>query len=378
MQDCPIKVGFVVQMPEVWNKQAPVYEEMVRDPRFDPWLIVVPSYNLTTRRREGYGAELAYFRKSYPDGQILTNVDLGEDFSGMPSCGFHYVFISRCWEANVPDALRTRHIIQYAKTCYIPYVFHCFNEHSSYYNTRFFNSLYLMFCSSDDQKTIYTPKDRRKSLSLGYPGLSPITYSPPRAEKKMILWTPRWEKSLEYGGTSFFDYRNLFIPLKERNPEYQIVMRPHPLTFEHAIQNGSMTENEATEYVAKQKAHGILFDENKSIDSTLPEVDVLLTDFSSVIVDALLFGKPIIYCGKKTNAQPNSTLLEILDAVYIARNWDDVVRYLEMLFRNEDPLLSKREQLAKRMVEKNKNSCKAILDYLIFDASRQKELRNPS
>ena len=40
-----IKVGFIVQMPQVWDKESPVYERMTADSQFDPWLIVVPSYD---------------------------------------------------------------------------------------------------------------------------------------------------------------------------------------------------------------------------------------------------------------------------------------------------------------------------------------------
>ena len=45
-----IKVGFLVQMAEIWDKEAPVYEKMVSDNRFDVYLIIVPHYDLSTNK----------------------------------------------------------------------------------------------------------------------------------------------------------------------------------------------------------------------------------------------------------------------------------------------------------------------------------------
>ena len=96
--DRRIKVGFVVQMPEIWNKEAPIYEKMAEDSRFDPWLIVVPSFNLVTNKLGSYGKELEYFQQSYPNAHILTASDLSEDFRRLKRCGFDYGFYQRCWE----------------------------------------------------------------------------------------------------------------------------------------------------------------------------------------------------------------------------------------------------------------------------------------
>ena len=42
-RDRKIKVAFVSQMPEVWDKQAPVYERMAADDRFDVWIGRTPN-----------------------------------------------------------------------------------------------------------------------------------------------------------------------------------------------------------------------------------------------------------------------------------------------------------------------------------------------
>ena len=368
MQDCPIKVGFVVQMPEVWNKQAPVYEEMVRDPRFDPWLIVVPSYNLTTRRREGYGAELVYFRKSYPDGQILTSDDLGEDFSGLQTRGFHYIFLSRCWEAYIPDALRTRSVLQYAKTCYIPYAYHSFEDEPSYYGTRFFYYLSTLFCCSKTQLEQYCPSGKRKSVLLGFPPLSKLQTTEISDYRRLrFVWTPRWTNDPEYGGTSFLDYKDRFIELRKTFPEMQILLRPHPLTFDHMVNCGHMTTEEVVEYKLRNENAGVHFDQNADFGVTLKQIDGIITDFSSIVIEALMCGKIIIFCGREPKATPSETLREILKCSYVCKNWEEIVATLKMLSNHVDPLLSARETLADKLHRVHENCSKGIVEWIVSD-----------
>ena len=72
-----IKVGFIVQMPEVWDKIAPVYEKMVKDKRFAAWLIIVPKYDFVQKTEGDYGEECEYFLKKYPDCNYIIYDKLG-------------------------------------------------------------------------------------------------------------------------------------------------------------------------------------------------------------------------------------------------------------------------------------------------------------
>lgn len=366
--DGVIKVGFIAQMPQIWNKQASVYEKMVQDSHFEPWLVVVPSFNSVTKQFEPYGSELLYFRKAYPDAKILTADDLGGDFRGIKRCGFHYIFLARCWEAYIPKALRTRRIIQFAKTCYIPYAFHCFQDPADYYQTRFFNSLYVMFSCTKEQTSIYSPDKGRKSVYLGFPCLSQITFSPISDYSQLrILWTPRWDTDLRYGGTSFYDYKDKWVSYAQAHPSCHITFRPHPLTFEYAQQSNRMTAEEIRLYLDRLKNSGIETDKNASIDVTLQKTDVMVTDFSSVIIDAFLSGKILVYCGKPSRETPNQTLQSILDCSYHAETWSEVENILGSLQKGIDPLRASRETLAQYLLPEHLNSDTAILSFLIHD-----------
>lgn len=364
----PIKVGFVVQMPEFWNKEAPVYERMTEDPRFDPWLIVVPAALLSRKECGEYGAELAFFQEKYPDAKMLTTAELSSDFSGLHRQAFEYIFFQRCWEAYLPEALRTYRVLPYAKTCYLPYAFHCFKPYPTYYRNRFFSSLYCMFCCSESQLQSYPVNGLRKASFLGFPCLSELKSAPERRGRVCLLWTPRWSSDPRYGGTTFFAYKDRFFELAKKHPELEIILRPHPLTFENAVKMGHMTPEEINAYKERCAAAGIRFDTNASIDDTLPEIDILLTDFSSIIVDAALAGKTILYCGGKALAEPDETMTAILACVYETESWEDVTGALERLLQQDDPMRDARMALSDRLTAEHQGSTDRILEYLAEDA----------
>lgn len=359
----PIKVGFVVQMPQIWNKEAPLYEAMVRDPRFEPWLIVVPSYNLATQRRGDYGTELEYFTAEYPEAKLLTMKEMGDDFGGLSGQGFAYVFFQRCWEAYVPAKLHTRNVLRYAKSCYVPYDYHLGAPSSNYYHSSFYNNLYVLFCSNDDDLKWYQPKPPRRSVSIGYPSLADLSYMNPPEQRLRILWTPRWVVT----SSTFFAYKDCFLALKREHPELEIVMRPHPLTFENAIHAGKMTEAEVAQYRASCQECGVRFDQNASIDDTLRQTDILVSDFSSILADAACLGIPIIYTGSPDFSNPNSTMRGILDSAYFAENWDELKQQILLLSSGTDPNLELRYQLASTLQDNNRHSVENIPNYLIQD-----------
>ena len=362
----PIRVGFVVQMPQIWNKEAPLYEAMVRDPRFEPRLIVVPSYNLTTQRRGEYGKELEYFRTEYPDAKLLTTKELGDDFGALSGQGFAYVFFQRCWEVYVPAKIYTRNVLRYAKSCYVPYDYHLGAPSSNYYHSSFYNNLYVLFCSNDDDLKWYQPKPPRRSVSIGYPSLAELSYMNPPEQRLRILWTPRWVVE----NSTFFRYKDCFLALKREHSELEIVMRPHPLTFENAIHAGKMTEAEVAQYQASCQECGVRFDQNASIDDTLLQTDILVSDFSSVLADAASLGIPIVYTGRKEDVDPNEVMRRIAEAAYDAGDWETVKHRIIDLARGIDPKLEARKALADDLAAANHDAVSSIMDYLFRDCRK--------
>ena len=336
---------------------------MLKDERFDPFLIVLPQFDISSNCFNEYGEELEYFKKLYDISRIIIAYNKHE-WINLERLNFNYIFYSRCWENYLPQCYTTRNVIKYAKTCYIPYCFHGLNVDESYYTKSFFYYLYIFLCCSKEQHEEFKKQKNQKSLSLGFPSLENI-YCSSQLKYKTILWTPRWTDDLEFGGSTFFKYMNSITDIKEEFQQTNLVLRPHPLTFQNALRLGKLTETEIEDYKNKLDKLGVTFDSNKLIEDSFLETDILITDFSSVLMPYFLTGKPIIYCARIDNVNFTESFKRIIECSYVAKSWQDVMKYVSMLVKGEDPLKEKRFETARNMARQNKNSTKRILNFLI-------------
>ena len=368
-----IRVVFLVQIKEVWDKQAPVYEKLNSDDRFTVSLIVVPprDFGTSVNSLGEYEKVLLYFKTKYPMGDIKKAYD--KHWLDLSSMGFDYIFYPRCWETDIPSEYRPKEVIKYAKTCYIPYGAGGFRyDKQFYYKRSFFISLYINFCNSKERVNLFPKSPYKHNLFLGTPL---IDYSITRqqsvtANSKSILWTPRWTDEEIYGGTTFFAYKDKILSLKTNNPNIELVLRPHPFTFQHALNLGKMTERDIEDYKNSVKEHGASFDKNEMAGDTFRKTGILITDYSSIILEFFLSGKPVIYCGK-TNINFDEIYEQILPGFYIAENWEQVERTVQKLLNGEDNLKTVRMNIIDDIKKQHIGATERIVNFLINDAYHQ-------
>ena len=360
-----IKVGYIVQMPEIWDKEAPVFETMMEDIRFDPYLLVVPAYDLAHSRIGGYGVELDFFIDKYGKDRIIR-LFTGQ-WADLQFMEFDYVFYQRCWEMYLPRVYQTDQVLKYAKTCYIPYCFHCLIDEEKYYQSSFFQNLYLFFCCSEQQMMQQKPKKYGKNIYNGYPVLGTVL-AENKTDHKTILWTPRWTDDKETGGSTFYKYWQLIPEIKKHFETAELILRPHPLLFQNAVKTNQLSREMIDQYNTELNRLGIKYDKNALIENTFSATDILISDFSSVLVPFFTTGKPLIYCSD-TNVAYSDIMKEIINCSYIAKDWNDILTYLHSLMNGLDPLKDRRESLAKRLYEENRHSVERILNTIFEDAN---------
>ena len=368
-----IRVGFLVQIQEVWDKQAPVYEKLNSDDRFTVSLIVVPLRDFGTSKKSfgEYEKVLLYFKTKYPMADIRKAYD--KHWLDLSSMGFDYIFYPRCWETDIPSEYRPKEVIKYAKTCYVPYGAGGFRyDKQFYYKRSFFISLYINFCNSKERVNLFPKSPYKHNIFLGTPL---IDYSITRqqsitANSKSILWTPRWTDEEIYGGTTFFAYKDKILMLKMKNPTIELVLRPHPFTFQHALNLGKMTESEIEDYKKSVKEHGASFDKNEMVGDTFRKTGILITDYSSIILEFFLSGKPVIYCGK-TNINFDEIYEQIFPGFYIAENWEQLEITVEKLLKGEDNMKTVRMNIIDDIKKQHIGATERIVNFLINDAYHQ-------
>lgn len=360
-----IKVGFIVQMPELWDKQSEVYELMLHNDSFDPWLIIVPAYDNKNDRIENYGDEKEFYIKmSY--GKYILAFDKGE-WHDIQNDDFDYLFYQRPYDAYLPTVLSSNHTSKYTRICYIPYATPEM-KNTGIYPYGFFKNVYFGFMEDEsaanyNSRRFHIEPDTR-FLNLGYPVFEKCMSLGSVCSYKKVLWTPRWSYHPIVGGSHFFEYVNKLADYPWGDAE--LIVRPHPMMWGNFLKEKRITEEEISVIEKKWQQHGITVDQNKEIETTFLDIDILISDRSSIIPMFFMTGKPIIYCEKPSDYGP--LFSDILPGIYVAKEWNDVKNYLSKLLDGHDEKKKIREDIIKQRFAQHRNASKSIVQCIYNDA----------
>ena len=365
-----IRVGFIVQMPEIWDKQQVVYEELLKRDNTEVFMFVVPSYDIE-KRVITTNYENNYFLNRY--SSVIRAIDTFGKAIDLKAYELDYAFYQRPYDMYLPEQLRSHNVSAYCKCCYIPYGFSgadVFDEGNT--NRDFFRNIYFTFMeSSYMQKKLVRkyPISSRMGIrhieDLGYPSLEPYFAKRTSETLKTVLWTPRWSYDAKLGGSHFVEYKNLPFVLQDKFKDIRCVFRPHPLMFGELKSKELMTETDVETYLSAVENCGIVYDTGTPINAALDEADVLITDYSSIIIMYFLTGKPIIYC--KSHIEFNETFQKLGQYMYLAESEEDIYFYMEQLSNGNDSLKEKRLEFISREFSKHINADKRIIDRIIDD-----------
>jgi CDP-glycerol glycerophosphotransferase (TagB/SpsB family) len=237
-------------------------------------------------------------------------------------------------------------------------------------NKEFFRNITNVFLESDYMKNILENKFRLKTklgtqhfYSVGYPDLEKYFDYKTSDKIKSIIWTPRWSYDERIGGSHFIEYMDILFDLKEKYPYNSFIFRPHPLMFGELKNKQLASQTEIDEFLEKIKEYSIEYDHDTMMDQAIEKADLMITDYSSIIINYFLTGKPIIYC--KAQYELNEEYSKIEKCMYVAKSKTDIQRYVEMLLSGNDPLKESRKKLIESYSNKHSGATKRITDILI-------------
>lgn len=370
-----LRVIFLVQSHVTCDKVLPVYEAMKERDDIEPFLVVPAKADYTYNSKTW-----SYFHDRYPNDNIYYSTTLMDIRRLRPD----YVFFSTPYEERRPfPSFRVSDIIQFAKICLITYganLIYSFTNRLFDDYSFFYNNVYLMFASTQSAKKIMAEK-LPKNLNLnfqhteffGYPALK--AYYNMKAEPssaKRILWTPRWvpkqKNEAKLGGSHFMEYKDNFVSLRTRyGDKVELFFRPHMNLFHALLKLEIMSKEEITAYRKSLKDNKIVRHTSLAdMDDSIRNIDIFLTDYSSILVCLFLTGRPIIYC-EFPNALPLPEYKDMFEAMYIAHNWEEVEHYLDELIAGNDPMFEKRQAIAKKIYETHKDATEKIIDRIVKD-----------
>ncbi len=316
-----------------------------------------------------------YFHERYPDEVIYDTSGLLDLRKLKPD----YVFYRTPYEwRRLFPTFSVTDIMRFAKVCNISYgatLTHTFIDRLLDEIPKFYQSLYFMFCSAPTvKKKIVEHNQSSVDMGyqhvefLGYPVLDEEPLPMKEHSKKTILWTPRWSYDGRIGGSHFLEYKDNFVGLRARyGDKVNLSMRPHENTFRDLQEKKLISAEEVDAYKKSLKDNDInlyytTFDLNEQFRLT----DILLGDYSSILIVYFLTGRPIIYC-EFPNAVPFDEYKEMFDCMYIAHSWADVERYLDDLVAGNDPLFERRQAAVEKIRALHADAAQKIVARLVED-----------
>lgn len=361
-----INVVFLCHRPAVWESLHSVYDALKADDSFNTYIVAIPNkkelpgLGLNHEIYESEGAE--EFWKPY--GCINGyNYETNAWFD-LRTLKPDYVFFQQPYNITRCEEYKSWNVALYAKICYVTY-FSPLDSDAIYYEEcapkDFFLDLSFYFAQNAlDSRTM---KGRLTRIgnedcivkNTGYPRYDNINkyrftkcdiWSDYKSFK--IIWTPRW--TTNEGNCFFFSYKDKLIEYCKDNDSLELTLRPHPQAFLEWSKTGEMSLREQKEFRALFVNNGLHLDESPYYYPLLYSSDCLVSDRSTIILDYLCTGKPIIYCA----GEKNSKIYEMYEkCVYTVRNWEDLVRTISKLRSGVDELKPIRELVVKDFLRPN-------------------------
>jgi len=379
----PINVLFVCHEPSLWGMFDTVYKAMEKDDCFAPIVVALPYQHGTLPAGQYKDAGMFEYCKDR-NIKVIRGYDKETDKWLNPADLMpDYVFFQTPYHF-FPPQWSVEQISMIAKVCYIPYATCLFKGEveatlhpaSFFQNTRFIfkESIYSLdsfikkFCSqgwlkednvilSGHPKLDYLIKNKQTNHIIWKRGL--------QKDIKRIIWTPRWNTS--EGNCHFFDYKDFFVSYSKEKQNVDFIFRPHPLCLQNFLNTGELSQKDLSllEMQYDQSLNMIL-DESAEYRDTFLTSDILVSDISSMLLEYLGTGKPIIYT-HRINVF-NDLGMKLSEGLYWVNNVMELKKTLDMLISGNDPLLIKRQQLMSEILYlPNGGSGLAIKDVIKYD-----------
>ena len=364
----PINVLFVCHEPALWSMFESIYKVMLVDDRFSPLIVVLPYKHESLADGQFKDSGMLEFLKlkGFP---AISGYDGKKDWLNPKDLGPDYVFFQTPYSFFASE-WSIEQISLIARVCYIPYATCLFKGQVEeiLHPEIFYRHVHFKFVESSFAKQEFELKFGGYSwyngeyvIASGHPKLDYLTDDDDHdvhvvddleddsvwkrgldQNIKRILWTPRWNS--EEGACHFFDYKDFFIQFCRDNPEVDFAFRPHPLCFWNFLKSGELTAEELSKMDADYAlSPNMVIDQNGEYHDTFLSSDILVSDISSMMLEYLATGKPIVYSHRVD--QFNKLGKELSKGMYQVCNEVELMNVLRMLLSGEDPLRSTREQL---------------------------------
>lgn len=379
-----IRVGFIVQYIPAWNKSEPLYKLLRSDDRFETFLLCVQNGikdGILQEKSCQVNDVYDWFIEQGYDEAVNT-YEGNEKWLDLNKLNLDYIFYPRPYNSFMPRQYWSRYVSKYTKICSIMYaVTNSTDVYDTLLNRDFFRNVSFYFAETEEARE-WCMRKYSFAHKIGYikticAGITSISQISADAcgkssswnfskSKFRILWTPRWTTDFKVGGSNFFTYKDEMVKYAVDNPQVDILIRPHPLMFDHFAETGEFTIQERNAYFRTiDSLPNIDIDKQREYGSTFWESNVLVGDNSGILIEYLVTGKPLIFCKTNFYLTPSAIMKKIMKCSYVVDNKEELFDCLKKLQCGEDTLRDERVAFAKALIAESEQSVGKIRDVFI-------------
>ncbi|TYZ29955.1 hypothetical protein FZ041_03310 [Selenomonas caprae] len=322
---------------------------------------------------ENYGKNEAYeYCKSFFDDTI--NGYENKKWFDLQVLNPDDVFVNRPYDIHMPPQYRSEVLSKYCKLCFIPYAYceNIWTTKISYY-MYYLDSVFIVFTENmarcKDLNNVYKRCFHANWKKIAYLGFTRFdlhkTALVYKSDFKKVVWLPRWSTDKTINPSTFFKFKDSIIKFFKTNIQYQLICRPHPLMLRNYVSSGEMTKKEEEFIALFDEIDNFLLDSSPDYLSCLKAADVIVSDWSSLLVEEIATGNPVIYCGSdkgwNLDAKYRSKLM------YKAHIDIELINNLQTLLNGNDPLQGKRIEYINSSLRHDGKTGERIVSFLIDD-----------
>ncbi len=276
-----------------------------KDPLFDVKILLS---GVWTNPRETIYAESLSFKKRfsnlYPDLEFILPLENAQaDPYDLSKCDILYianpyaVFWPSEWQ--IPNLVAKNCLLIYANYGYLctSYAYHVLKIEE-------LSLVWKIFVENEEIQSIVESNSvltEARSVVTGYvrtDNFSAIE-KVKRERKKIVIATHSTSKVRPHGieFASFPLFANALLHLPEKYPNVDFVFRPHPLQWKYLVEDGSWTQEQVNDYIAKMQSYPNLVYQYPSDDfaDSFVNSDGIIHDCASFTAEYLFTGNPACY-----------------------------------------------------------------------------------
>lgn len=190
--------------------------------------------------------------------------------------------------------------------------------------------------------------------------------------KKTFLW------GIDYGfwddTATLGEYGAKILQYFADHPQLGLIVRPHPLFYGMVIKRGVMSEETVRAFYAQCEAiPNVSLDLCGDLTGAFCKSDALISDTSSILVEYLLTGRPVLYLRMKTTPDYRAYQEDdgdVLAHYYAGDSFDHIVQFIEMVAADEDPLREERTSVLDKYFYRAQENAGENIKEMLKDALR--------